>query len=285
MHFLHTWKRSGLGKKLHMQETCLAPASSGLGVDMKKKQWTTASIKAWVESQTGPDYWYQTIPIKDGIVTPGTIKSTERLRLLALPDDLSGKSVLDVGCNSGMLCFECKKRKATHVVGIDMQRNRLEQARTLAEIMELDVEFKEVDLFHIAELGQFDLVFCIAVVTEVTDLIAALEVLKTVTQETLYLELATRETFPRSRRIFGINVNTLLEFNLNMLLNRFAPPRFQTPFYGTAKLRKIDSQIMTGWSLIPDQQFLDSVLGQEFEICDLGQSTRYNLFKLTKRNS
>jgi len=240
------------------------------------------SIKEWVESQTGPNYWYQTIPVKDGIVTPGTVDSTQRLRLLALPDDLSGKSVLDVGCNSGLLCFECKKRNAGRVAGIDLQRNRLEQARTLAEIMNLDIEFRELDLFQALELGQFGLVFCIAVVTEITDLIRALEVLKGVTGETLYLELATIETFPRAWRVLGINVNALLELNISAILSRFGPRQFRSYIGGTAKLRRIQSKLMSGWSLIPDRQFLTSIMGEQFEIRDLGMSSRYNLFRLTR---
>ena len=251
---------------------------------MKKKEWATGEIKEWVESQTGRNYWYQTIPVKDGIITPGTVDSIQRLHLLAVPDDLSGKTVLDIGCNSGMLCFECKKRNADRVVGIDLQRNRLEQARTLAEIMALDIEFKEMDLFRAIELGQFDLVFCIAVVTEVTDLIGALEVLKKVTRETLYLELATIEKFPRTWCILGIDISALLELNLNAILSRFGPDRLRSPLCGRAKLRRINSSTMTGWSLVPDTQFLNSIMGDQFEISDLGMSARYNLFRLTRRN-
>ena len=130
---------------------------------MEKEEWTTEKICAWIESQEGPNYWYQTIAVRDDIVTPGTVDSRIRLQHLGLPDDLSGKSVLDIGCNSGMIALECKKRGATRVVGIDLQRNRLEQAHTLAEIMDLDIELREMSLFDAAELGQFDLVFCIAV--------------------------------------------------------------------------------------------------------------------------
>jgi 2-polyprenyl-3-methyl-5-hydroxy-6-metoxy-1,4-benzoquinol methylase len=249
---------------------------------LRKKHWTTAEIRAWVEGQRGPNYWYQTIPIKEGIVTPGTIDSTKRLQFLSLPNDLSGKSVLDVGCNSGMLCFECKRRNAAQVVGIDIQSNRLQQARTLAEIMELDIEFKEMDLFRIAELGPFDLVFCIAVLTEITDLIRGLEILKRFTRETIYLELATMESFPRARQVFGININNLLELNLNKILTRFAPHCFRSRLCGTAKLRKLNTKLVTGWSLVPDDHFLSSIMGQDFEITDLGRSVRYNLFRLDR---
>jgi SAM-dependent methyltransferase len=250
---------------------------------MASRQWTTVEINAWVAAQTGANYWYQTIPIGDGIVTPGRTDSLRRLRLLGLPDDLSGKSVLDIGSNSGMLCFECKKRHAARVVGVDLQLNRLKQARILAEIMGLDVEFREMDLFHVAELGQFDVVFCIAVLTEVADLLGGLEVLKKVTRETLYLELATVETFPISKRFLGI-VNTLLELNLGTVLSCLFPAWLRRfPLRGTAKLRRINTNLMTGWSLVPDRLFLNAFMADQFEISDLGMSVRYNLFKLTRR--
>ena len=248
------------------------------------KQWTTTEIKAWVEAQNGANYWYQTIPVGDSIVTPGKTDSLRRLRLLHLPDDLSGKSVLDIGCNSGMLCFECKKRHADRVVGTDLQPHRLEQARTLAKIMGLDIEFREMDLFQIAELGQFDLVFCVAVLTEIADLLGGLEVLKKVTRGTLYLEMATVETFPRNKYFFGI-MNTLLELNLNTVLSRLIPywsRRF--PLKGTAKLRRIERRLTTGWALVPDRVFLNAVMADQFEIGDLGMSARYNLFKLIRKD-
>lgn len=250
---------------------------------MKNKQWSTEEIRKWVESQTGLNYWYQSIPIKDGIITPGEVNSKQRLKLMGLPDDLSGKSVLDIGCNSGMLCFECKKRNAKRVIGIDLETHRLEQARTLAEIMDLDVEFQEVDFFRAADLGQFDYVFSIAVVTEMTDLLRALEILKQVSKGVLYLELATIETFPKGFRILGIDINSLLELNLNTILSRFGPQRLRSFLRGKARLRRIESKKMKGWALVPDKQFLNSIMGDEFDIKDLGVSERYNLFEMSRK--
>ena len=37
----------------------------------------------------------------------------------AVPEDLTGKSVLDIGCNSGFYSIEMKKRGAERVVGVD----------------------------------------------------------------------------------------------------------------------------------------------------------------------
>src|SRR3954471_17859357 len=50
----------------------------------------------------------------------------------AVPDDLTGKSVLDIGCNAGFYSIEMKKRGAARVVGIDSDDVYLEQGRFAA---------------------------------------------------------------------------------------------------------------------------------------------------------
>src|SRR5436189_2423690 len=47
----------------------------------------------------------------------------------ALPADLRGRSVLDIGCNAGFYAIEMKRRGADRVVGIDSDDDYLAQAR------------------------------------------------------------------------------------------------------------------------------------------------------------
>src|SRR3954452_9509649 len=46
-----------------------------------------------------------------------------------LPADLSGKSVLDIGCNAGFYSLEMKRRGAARVLGVDSDERYLDQAR------------------------------------------------------------------------------------------------------------------------------------------------------------
>jgi tRNA (mo5U34)-methyltransferase len=66
--------------------------------------------------------WFHSIDLGDGRVTPG-IKSPERLRselvALNLPEDLSGRSVLDIGAWDGYFSFEAERRGAARVVALD----------------------------------------------------------------------------------------------------------------------------------------------------------------------
>ena len=52
-----------------------------------------------------------------------------RLFQHAVPQDLAGKSVLDIGCNAGFYSLEMKRRGAGRVLGVDFDDRYLEQAR------------------------------------------------------------------------------------------------------------------------------------------------------------
>ncbi len=78
----------------------------------------------------------------------------------ALPEDLSGASVLDVGCNAGFHSFECKRRGARRVVGVDVDRRYLAQALLAARVLQLEVEFRQGTVYSLAQDEEsFDYVF------------------------------------------------------------------------------------------------------------------------------
>ncbi len=54
----------------------------------------------------------------------------------AIPADLTGLSVLDIGCNGGFYAMEMKRRGAARVVGIDHDEDYLAQARFAASVLE-----------------------------------------------------------------------------------------------------------------------------------------------------
>ncbi len=58
-------------------------------------------------------FWWHTIDLGDGIVTPGRSSLHERvLRVAAIPSVLQGKTVLDVGCWDGFFSFWCEQQGA-----------------------------------------------------------------------------------------------------------------------------------------------------------------------------
>ena len=77
----------------------------------------------------------------------------------AIPADLTGKTVLDIGCNAGFYSIAMKQRGAARVVGIDSDPAYLSQAAFAAEVKETDVEFRQLSVYDIGLIGErFDLV-------------------------------------------------------------------------------------------------------------------------------
>lgn len=95
----------------------------------------------------------------------------------AIPDDLSGQSVLDIGCNGGFYSFEMKRRGASRVLGIDHDPAYLAQARFAREQLGLDgVEFRQLEVYDVDQLGErFDLVLFMGVLYHLRHPLYALE--------------------------------------------------------------------------------------------------------------
>src|SRR5688500_13789095 len=64
----------------------------------------------------------------------------------AIPKDLRGKTVLDIGCNGGFYSIEMKRRGADRVVGIDFDEKYLAQARFAAQVSGYDIEFRQLSV-------------------------------------------------------------------------------------------------------------------------------------------
>lgn len=95
-----------------------------------------------------------------------------------IPEDLQGKSVLDVGCNAGFYSFEMKRRNAGRVLGIDTDDRYLSQARFAAEQNGLDVEFRKMSVYEVPALKErFDLVIFMGVLYHLRHPLLALDLL------------------------------------------------------------------------------------------------------------
>jgi tRNA (mo5U34)-methyltransferase len=96
----------------------------------------------------------------------------------ALPAELHGKSVLDVGCNAGFYSIEMKRRGAERVVAIDTDEQYLEQARFAAKVRDVEIEFRNLSVYRVEELReQFDLVLFMGVLYHLRHPLLALDLL------------------------------------------------------------------------------------------------------------
>ncbi len=96
----------------------------------------------------------------------------------AIPCDLSGKTVLDIGCNAGFYSIEMKRRGAARVVGIDLDEDYLAQARFAAEVSDVAIEFRRMSVYQLPDLREkFDLVLFMGVLYHLRYPLLALDLL------------------------------------------------------------------------------------------------------------
>ena len=97
----------------------------------------------------------------------------------ALPADLRGKSVLDIGCNAGFFSLEMKRRGAARVVGIDSDERYLQQAELASNVLGLPIELKQLSVYELCTLReQFDLVFFTGVLYHLRYPLLALDLIR-----------------------------------------------------------------------------------------------------------
>lgn len=97
----------------------------------------------------------------------------------AIPSDLTGRSVLDIGCNAGFFSFEMWRRGAASVLGVDADPRYLAQARYAAEVLGAPVTFEECSVYDLADLGRrFDLVLFTGVLYHLRHPLLALDLLR-----------------------------------------------------------------------------------------------------------
>jgi tRNA (mo5U34)-methyltransferase len=96
----------------------------------------------------------------------------------AIPSDLTGCTVLDIGCNAGFYSIEMKRRGAARVLGIDSDPRYLAQAEFAAEIAGVDIEFRRMSVYQVPAMGaRFDLVFFMGVLYHLRYPLLALDIL------------------------------------------------------------------------------------------------------------
>jgi tRNA (mo5U34)-methyltransferase len=97
-----------------------------------------------------------------------------------LPQDLSGKSVLDIGCNAGFYSIEMKRRGAERVLGIDSDDRYLAQAQLAIEALGFaDIEFAKLDVYDVGAIGEkFDLVIFMGVLYHLRHPLLALDLIR-----------------------------------------------------------------------------------------------------------
>ena len=172
--------------------------------------------------------WYHTFEFNE-LRSHGTFDYSEKIENLKIPN-LSGMSVLDVGCSDGYFSYYFKdKLKAKKVLGIDYnqydgsvnfevlnnfmeeQSNKhrshndysvLKEAYSvlglndsnkfnfIKKIFNLDIEFKKASIYNLEDLDNFDVTFCGSLLEHLRDPLTAIEQLYFKTKEFCIIDVS-----------------------------------------------------------------------------------------------
>lgn len=154
--------------------------------------------------------WYHTVDLGDGVLTPGQYDHRDVLGEYGIPDDLAGKTVLDVGPAHGFFAFELERRGAARVATLELPswsaHDGSHQLRTTFEESGADqdhetylhdtlrfaieargsrVEQRFGNVYDLdpATDGTFDVVFCASMLVHITDPLRALYAIRSVTTD------------------------------------------------------------------------------------------------------
>jgi SAM-dependent methyltransferase len=176
---------------------------------------TRAIETSWNEQQVREllrehDFPYQKIALPYGLSTPGTDRSATAE--MVFPADMTGKTVLDIGCKYGYFCFEALARGATRAVGVDVDPDSVRKGRLLADCLGANASFGLLDVETDPLEESFDYVLCLNLLHHLKNPVAVLDKLISVTRERLILEVAALGR--KDRRKVKVN------FLQAMLINR-----------------------------------------------------------------
>ena len=149
--------------------------------------------------ELGP--WFHAIDLGNGIVTKKQSvagepadhpRGTWQIIAQCLPADLTGKRVIDVGCNAGFFSIEAKKRNAEYILGVDSQRREIRQAHFVRRVLGLDIHFRRLSVYDLSRhtVGQYDITLALGLIYHCKHAVLALERLFEITRDLLILETA-----------------------------------------------------------------------------------------------
>lgn len=164
--------------------------------DVMKQRWSDIRYQC-IAKRMKSISWFHSMEIAPGLWTPGKQTDThDMLKAVRMPDDLTGKSVLDVGAWDGFYSFEAERRGAGRVLATDSFCWGGEGWGTKAgflfarEALRSKVEDLDIDCMDIApeRVGTWDVVLFMGVLYHLKNPLEALERMASVTRELLIVE-------------------------------------------------------------------------------------------------
>ena len=108
-----------------------------------------SDVKRIIES-----FWYHKIHLGNGFYTPGTYDMTQYLKHFPMPEDLTKKSVLEIGAADGFFSLEMARRGAK-VTALDISNIQTKHMSFLCKLFNIKLKVVKGDVFQLADSSQF----------------------------------------------------------------------------------------------------------------------------------
>jgi 2-polyprenyl-3-methyl-5-hydroxy-6-metoxy-1,4-benzoquinol methylase len=134
---------------------------------------------------------YHRLNFGSGIVMEGEFDMIKYVDNYGLSEDLTGKSVLDIGTATGFFALECLRRGA-QVTAIDVcDKTFFDRVR---EILNLDIQYVQKSIYDLDEtFGKFDLIICGSLLLHLRDIFGAVERIRSVCKSEAIIATASIE--------------------------------------------------------------------------------------------
>lgn len=177
--------------------------------------------------------WRHRIPLNaEGFTTMGYLSLPNEWSFNYLPEDLKGKSFLDVGSNDGYFCFDAERRGAVRSTGVDLYHdggnsNREGWSRKGVDLLKSyfgsNTEFLPTSIYDLESLGvQYDVVLCSNVISWLDNINEALRQLSRACKGTLYLKDGFLTRFDPEAVMQYERHKNLVNFRVNLTYAREA---------------------------------------------------------------
>ncbi len=155
--------------------------------------------------------WFHRIDLGNGIVTPGFDDTPRKMNAVRMPENLSGKTVIDIGAYDGFFSFEAERRGAARVLATDRfcwQGTGMtdgEGFKIAHRALQSRVEVKRIAVEDIspATVGLFDVVLFLGVLYHSPDPLRSLRAARSVCREMMIIETyCDALDYPRPAMVF-----------------------------------------------------------------------------------
>ncbi len=172
--------------------------------------------------------WHHNVELAPGVWTNPKMGNHPAARWALIepyvPNDLSGKTVLDLGCSSGFFSAMLKKRGAERVVAVDIVDSAIREAKLLTKVLGTPIEIVKQDIYDFLKENHesFDYALFLGIFYHLRSPLFVLDQLVSRTRERLFFQTWVRN---EGAILGGARRLLFASYEMSVLVKRGKPGR------------------------------------------------------------